>query len=77
MNCHDRDSWLPSHFDHASGSRFSLEGAHRGAECAACHPRVTGPQATTWVLYRPLDTNCSTCHGQPASRRNEVREVKP
>jgi hypothetical protein len=64
--CHATATWRLPGFDH-DRTRFALDGAHRRARCGACHRPVTIAGRTV-VRYRPLDTACRSCHGEP--RRN-------
>ncbi|MCA9784768.1 MAG: hypothetical protein KC518_14385 [Candidatus Cloacimonetes bacterium] len=53
--CHETSDWNPARFDHAL-SAFALTGAHRDAECTACH--VQAGQS----LFTGLDDQCAACH---------------
>ncbi len=62
--CHSPEGWMPSTFDHNTGSIFPLEGAHARAECGVCHlPEVIDGREV--VRYMPLPTACSGCHKTP------------
>jgi hypothetical protein len=60
--CHSSVDWTASNFDHDRDSRFKLEGAHRKLQCAGCHKKNSDSPGAT-IIYKPLDTACSTCHG--------------
>jgi hypothetical protein len=57
--CHNPNGWDRWLFDHASQTRFALEGAHTNLQCVACHhsvPTRTGKGALA------LPTSCRGCH---------------
>jgi hypothetical protein len=59
--CHVTETFAIEAFDHGA-TRFPLDGAHEGADCASCHVAAgTDPQGP--VRYRPLDFDCADCHG--------------
>jgi len=60
--CHETDGFDIPDFDH-SGTRFPLEGAHEQVTCFGCHGVEPGPGGALMVRYRPLETDCSACHG--------------
>lgn len=66
QRCHTPQDWLAEKFDHNRDSRFSLKGAHRLVDCKKCHipQREQGRQI---IRYKPLDTACSSCHGNAAN----------
>ncbi|MGE0145460.1 MAG: cytochrome c3 family protein [Planctomycetota bacterium] len=49
-------------FDHDRHSRFALGEQHRALACAACHK--SDEKADGVVRYKPLPTDCSSCHGE-------------
>ncbi|HET7903788.1 MAG TPA: hypothetical protein VFM17_04425, partial [Candidatus Eisenbacteria bacterium] len=57
--CHGAQGWSParisSKFDHASYG-FALDGAHRAADCKACHQSLDFARA---------ETACASCHLDP------------
>jgi nitrate/TMAO reductase-like tetraheme cytochrome c subunit len=62
--CHTVRAWTDlTPFDHATDSRFPLDGAHRQAACASCHRvesiRAGAPAVVRW---RPLPVACGGCH---------------
>jgi hypothetical protein len=60
-DCHVTATFKIAAFDH-SKTRYPLDGAHRKVPCASCHKTETtahGPM----VRYRPLPTDCRSCHG--------------
>ena len=59
--CHGLDAWAPVTFDHDRDSAYKLEGEHRGVACGRCHIPVTS-EGNTFVLYKPIDPSCKTCH---------------
>ncbi|MDQ7053305.1 MAG: cytochrome c3 family protein [candidate division KSB1 bacterium] len=59
--CHRTDGWEKLDFEHNRDSRFKLENAHAKVECVGCHKPVRR-QGVTFILYRPIDPKCSTCH---------------
>jgi Cytochrome c7 and related cytochrome c len=60
--CHEVLGFSIDDFDHET-TRFSLDGAHREAECASCHYSEPGSSGEEIVRYRPLGTECRDCHG--------------
>ncbi|MFN8178274.1 MAG: hypothetical protein U0167_10105 [bacterium] len=50
--CHSTSMWAAGAFDHST-TGFPLTGAHRTAECAACHPGNK---------FTPISTECVSCH---------------
>lgn len=63
--CHDSRDWLAARFDHGRDARFALDGAHAALACAACHRPEAEGGATR---YRPLPTDCRSCHPDLAPR---------
>jgi hypothetical protein len=65
QDCHAAEGTFQTglRFQHATHSRYRLDGAHDDLACSACH--VTYPLANgrSVVRYRPLGTECSDCHG--------------
>jgi len=60
--CHlTRDEWTARGFDHAK-TRFPLDRAHAPVACDRCHPTVRQPDGSSAVQYRPLPTECQSCH---------------
>ncbi|RMF75114.1 MAG: hypothetical protein D6738_04630 [Acidobacteria bacterium] len=55
--CHGDDGWKPARispeFDHGRLSRFELVGAHRTADCRACHASL---------VFADAPTDCNACH---------------
>lgn len=63
--CHDEDRFVPaSGFSHARVKAFPLDGKHRNVPCAKCHPAVTTSDGRTMTLYRPLSSQCESCHAE-------------
>lgn len=54
--CHMQSFWEATTFDHNT-TRFPLLGAHRLADCRACHNQG---------VYQGLPTDCSGCHASQA-----------
>jgi len=52
QNCHGMDNWV-LRFNHDGVTGFALTGAHKNAQCQACH---VGGQ------YTALSTTCASCH---------------
>lgn len=63
-SCHTTDTFEIPDFDH-SQARFQLDGAHEDLDCGECHRREPNPDSPGGFLvrYRPLEFNCSDCHG--------------
>ncbi|MFO1053121.1 MAG: hypothetical protein U1F36_12985 [Planctomycetota bacterium] len=61
--CHaTADDFKALVFDHERDSRFALGDQHRKVACAACH-RPTSKDTAAPIRYKPLPTDCATCHG--------------
>ena len=75
--CHTSAAWIPSTFNHTTGTTFPLTGAHIGVTCVSCHPSVyvgtssecvschlTNFNATTNPNHvtAKFPTDCKTCH---------------
>lgn len=52
-SCHSTTKWSAVRFDHDKQTKFPLRGAHRKADCTACH---------TGNLHDKLPTTCVGCH---------------
>ncbi|MBI1860952.1 MAG: hypothetical protein HYR96_08545 [Deltaproteobacteria bacterium] len=61
-SCHTDISWKRVIFDHNKQSRFAITGKHMGVKCSECHKTIAGPQH---VLFKPISTECTTCHKDP------------
>ena len=59
--CHNVGTWRPSSFDH-SRTQFSLDGAHRGVACIACHKTTSQVGERSVVLYSKAPKECVACH---------------
>ncbi len=59
--CHAAGGWALPAFNHETGSSFSLSGAHARVACAECHRRE-GPDTAAFTRYRPLASDCESCH---------------
>ncbi len=60
--CHSTQSWRElRHFDHES-TRFSLVGAHRALECAACHRPPNLERNLLNVDFKSAPLSCEGCH---------------
>jgi hypothetical protein len=60
-DCHGTATFKIADFDH-SKTRYPLDGAHRHVPCASCH-RTEMTSHGPMVRYRPLATDCRSCHG--------------
>ena len=61
--CHvSRWDWKNVSFDHDRQSRFPLTGSHSGVACSRCHVPVKLPDGNRTILYKPIGTECRTCH---------------
>jgi hypothetical protein len=60
--CHTEGGFKPVLFNHNTQSRFALTGAHEKTPCSACHKAVVLNNGMSVVVYKPIDTKCSTCH---------------
>ena len=63
-SCHNERAFGRGTFDHTTGTRFPLTGAHAPLACAKCHKGLTtaGAPASRVVDFRGLNTACSSCH---------------
>ena len=50
--CHTTKTWIPSTFNHTTGTTFPLAGAHTGLTCISCHT----------AGYAGISTTCVSCH---------------
>lgn len=60
--CHDTESFRLPGFDH-SRTRFMLDGAHRDVPCLSCHETEKSATGEEFVLFRPMEITCESCHG--------------
>ncbi|MFQ5638383.1 MAG: hypothetical protein ACE5IR_10365 [bacterium] len=60
--CHKVIGWSELNFDHNTDSEFELREGHEKVECAKCH-KLIAKNAIEFVLYKPLDKKCASCHG--------------
>ncbi len=51
--CHDTNQWTGAKFDHTTGTKFPLNGAHVPVTCAGCHKNN---------VFAGLATSCLSCH---------------
>lgn len=63
--CHDTGGFSIPAFDHAR-TRWPLDGAHRDVACAYCHLEEKVSDGMVTVRYRPLATDCKSCHREDA-----------
>jgi hypothetical protein len=62
-SCHTSSTaWPIPKFDHTRHTRFPLDKAHAKVACAECHLSVRQPDGSAVVQYRPLGTECRSCH---------------
>lgn len=66
--CHTPSRWKADKFSHDSNSSFKLEGAHAKTPCAGCHKSVVVNEKS-YILYKPIEHLCSSCH--KADKSNE------
>ena len=53
--CHNPNDWLIWRFDHTTQTEFTLDGAHAGLDCLACHQ-------TPVIDAIALSMTCGACH---------------
>ncbi|MFH2048654.1 MAG: cytochrome C [bacterium] len=61
QNCHSISKWKDIKFNHNVDAKYPLEGSHKDALCDGCHKRDKIGDIE-FVVYKPLDTNCKSCH---------------
>jgi len=63
-SCHNERGFGRGTFDHATGTKFPLTGAHTPLACAKCHKGASGTGAgpARVVEFRGLSTACASCH---------------
>ncbi len=69
--CHNDSGWKNVAFDHNKQSKFPIIGKHIDVKCAKCHKPI--PKNTVTFLgkqyplirYRPISTECTSCHKDP------------
>ena len=63
-SCHNETGFGRGTFDHATGTRFPLTGAHAPLTCAKCHKNATAARAgaARVVEFRGLSSACASCH---------------
>jgi len=59
--CHQTASWRDLRFNH-DDARFRLTGRHRQVACDRCHPKTDAGTPAEQTLFKPLPTDCQTCH---------------
>lgn len=68
--CHSPGGWIPAKgFDHNRDSRFALDGAHEKLQCNSCHTELPGANGKPFRKYKPLETECASCHSEPVKGR--------
>lgn len=72
--CHVTESFRRLKFDHATQSRFPLEGAHAKLACESCHPSERrAANGLAVVRYKPLPITCAGCHADEHQGQFGVR----
>jgi hypothetical protein len=71
--CHTTAAFKFVHFDHQSQSRFKLSGAHKLVKCEACHVQVVCRSKAVKTLYRPISSECASCHRNPHQGAFDIR----
>ncbi len=66
-DCHVTDNWEPSRFDHQRNSDYALAGKHKDVKCHGCHRLEVAPDGRQFRRYKPLSTDCRSCHGADGS----------
>lgn len=63
VDCHaSTTSFAALAFDHDVDTRFALDATHATLACSSCHPSVSLGGGLEVVRYRPLGTECASCH---------------
>ncbi|MBS1148930.1 MAG: 4Fe-4S ferredoxin iron-sulfur binding domain protein [Myxococcaceae bacterium] len=61
--CHTTKDWKETKFVHQPPfTEYLLDGKHAKVECASCHRKLQLSAKVAVVRYRPLPTNCESCH---------------
>jgi len=62
-SCHRETGFAKAAFDHASRTKFPLDGRHAEIPCASCHRREAPKGAATRAVdFRGLQSECASCH---------------
>lgn len=61
-DCHNSERFKPSIFDHNKQSQYPLTGAHQKVECTKCHVLTKIKSDSLTTLYKPVATDCASCH---------------
>ena len=75
--CHATAGQFQLVFEHDRDSRFPLEGRHAELDCGACHRPWELEDGGTVTRYRPLGTECDTCHAVQKPELLRQRGRKP
>jgi hypothetical protein len=59
--CHVVEAWSKLDFNHDKDTKFPLEGKHKDAACASCHP-MGNVHGTKTVRYVGVEHSCDGCH---------------
>ncbi len=71
--CHTPGGWNHINFDH-SKTEFKLAGAHKNADCKACH-LIDKSNAVSQQKFSGLPTDCSGCHEDKHYRQFEKNGI--
>lgn len=61
-DCHDTKSYKTDTFDH-DATEYALDGKHKDVPCNSCHPLAIDSTGRSVRVYKPLKTDCRSCHG--------------
>jgi len=64
-DCHRSEAWVPSTFDHDTGTTLPLTGGHANVRCDACHKQSQLVDGHAVLVYRLAPSKCSDCHSTP------------
>jgi hypothetical protein len=68
--CHNSQRWVPSTFDHATRTHFTLTGGHASVPCAKCHTQTKQVDHRQIVIYKNTPGKCADCHGDNPKLQN-------
>lgn len=74
--CHRPLGWAELEFNHNTDSKFALTGAHEKVSCDQCHREVEGLEGELFTLYKPLSSECISCHGGDVEELQQMENLE-